>query len=120
MSLERPQAPDPYGTLPSKPSFTVESDDVTASEKMDERVVHPLAGGTEDRSPHLRWSGFPDDTKGFAVTCFDPDAPTHSGFWHWLLVNIPASTTERASGPRIGGELRKGAFHVRNDYGEKA
>ena len=55
------------------------------------------------------------------VTCFDPDAPTHSGFWHWLLVNLPGlDTTELASGAGSGGELPEGAFHVRNDYGEKA
>jgi Raf kinase inhibitor-like YbhB/YbcL family protein len=112
MSLERPQAPDPYDLLPSKPSFHLESDEVKDGEKMDDSFRAPMAGGTQDHSPHLRWSGFPEETKAFAVTCFDPDAPTHSGFWHWLLVNLPADTTELPSGAGSGGDLPEGAFHV--------
>jgi Raf kinase inhibitor-like YbhB/YbcL family protein len=70
-------------------------------------------------SPELEWSGAPAGTKSFALTVYDPDAPTGSGFWHWQIFNLPASATklEVGAGDPKSGKAPKGSVQGRNDYG---
>ncbi|MEU8523791.1 YbhB/YbcL family Raf kinase inhibitor-like protein [Streptomyces sp. NBC_01216] len=111
------RAPLPHDFHPPVPEFTVVSEDIVPGGVLKDTQVH-AAGNV---SPQLGWEGFPAGTKSFAVTCFDPDAPTGSGFWHWVLFDIPASVTALPAGAGSGAfaGLPTGATHVRNDYGSK-
>jgi Raf kinase inhibitor-like YbhB/YbcL family protein len=117
---DRPVPPNPYDFLPQVPTFSVSSADSSDGATLASPQVSGIMGaGGEDRSPQLTWSGFPEGTKSFAVTVYDPDAPTASGFWHWVVTNIPASVTElpAGAGDKDGPNLPAGAVQHRNDAG---
>ena len=94
-------------------TFTLTSNDLTDGGALPDTQVQAM-GNT---SPHLKWSGAPEGTKSYAVTCFDPDAPTGSGFWHWTAANIPADVTELPTGASSRG-MPAGAVQGRTDFGE--
>lgn len=121
MSLDRPAAQDPYLKLPGVAAFTLSSTDVADGQPMPAAQAYDgAADGAANSSPQLTWSGAPDGTKSYVVTCYDPDAPTPSGFWHWVLVDVPAEVTELAAGAgQDGAGLPGTAFHVRNDWSSK-
>src|SRR6266576_4203815 len=112
--------PLPYDFMPPVPSFGLRSDDVADGEMMSGNQIYDGWGMTGGNiSPSLSWSGAPAETKSFAVTCFDPDAPTGSGFWHWLVVNLPPTVTELeldAGNPK-SSKLPQGALQTRTDFG---
>jgi Raf kinase inhibitor-like YbhB/YbcL family protein len=110
-------ARNPYEELPQVSSFTLESSLIADGETMPAPQRSGIFGaGGEDASPDLSWSGFPAETKSFLVTMYDPDAPTPSGFWHWIAINIPASVTSLQAGAGGGNEtLPAGAKHLIND-----
>lgn len=100
--------------------MTVSSASFQHNSRLPEEQVYDgwgLSGG--NISPQLSWSGAPEGTKGYAVTCFDPDAPTPSGFWHWLLVGISADVTSLDAGAGTAQTAPRGAFHVVNDFGDR-
>lgn len=94
-------------------SFVLTSSATPAgSEVAPQQLVEALGG--ENLSPDLQWSGAPEGTRSFAVTCFDPDAPTGSGFWHWVAWDLPADATSLPLGvPRDQVGLQQAA----NDFG---
>lgn len=114
--------PNPYDFLKQVPAFVLTSTDIAEGKRLNPPQVSGIFGaGGQDVSPQLAWSGFPAGTKSFAVTCYDPDAPTISGFWHWAVFNLPATTTAlpaNAGRAASGNGLPAGAITLKNDAGQ--
>lgn len=109
-----------FAFFPEVPSFEVLSDDVADGAVLSQAQVADFMGYSgENKSPELSWSGFPATTKSFALTVHDPDAPTGSGFWHWIVVNIPVAITSLVTGAGSGdsAQLPDGVLQLRNDAG---
>ena len=107
-------------TLAQAAGFTLSSPDIKAGAMMPKRFEYKGFGCEGDnQSPALKWSGAPKGAKSFAVTMYDPDAPTGSGWWHWMVINLPADVNElKPDAGAVGGaNLPKGASHARIDYG---
>jgi len=110
----------PVAVLAAGP-FTLESAEVKPGSKIAEVQVFKgfgCEGGNV--SPSLAWKNAPADTKSFAITVYDPDAPTGSGWWHWLVFNIPASVTSlpAGAGDPAAGKTPAGAVQSKTDFGK--
>ena len=103
--------------------FTLSSPEIKAGGTIPKSFEFNSFGCSGDnKSPVLKWTGAPKGAKSFAVTVYDPDAPTGSGWWHWMVVNIPADVTELQAnaGALNGTALPRGATQGRSDYGTNA
>jgi Raf kinase inhibitor-like YbhB/YbcL family protein len=113
--------PNPYEFLPKVPSFTVVSTTVRNGHPLPVAQLSGIFGvpGGKDISPELSWSGFPKQTKSFVVSMYDPEAPTGSGFWHWIVEDIPATAASLPAGAGAldSTTLPAGAIQVNGDAG---
>ena len=99
-------------------AFTLTSTDLRNGRFADAQVLNTFGCSGGNGSPQLSWTNAPAGTKSFVVTMFDPDAPTGSGFWHWVAVNIPASVSELPNGAsRNAAKLPAGTLETRTDLG---
>lgn len=112
---------DPYEKLPKVPSLSVSSQTLTDGAALPRAQMSGTFGvpGGQDQSPQLEWSPGPEGTKSYVVTMYDIDAPTGSGFWHWAVHGLPASTTTLSAGAGDANStlLPPGAVQVPNDAG---
>jgi Raf kinase inhibitor-like YbhB/YbcL family protein len=82
-------------------------------------VFNGMGCNGQNISPTLQWYNPPAGTRSFAVTAYDPDAPTGSGWWHWVMYNIPAGTTGLPAGAGNGRNAPRGSAQGQTDFGTK-
>jgi hypothetical protein len=118
--LALPAAAEPVSTAAAPGKFTLTSPQITAGGKIgDAQVFNGFGCQGANVSPALSWSNAPKDTQSFALMVHDPDAPTGSGWWHWIVYNIPATTTALPldAGSPKNMLLPAGAVEGRTDFG---
>ena len=98
--------------------FRLESQDIAEGQPLsNKRVFNGFGCVGDNRSPSLSWKGAPEGTKSFVVTAYDPDAPTGSGWWHWVVFNIPTTVSKISENAGSGEGLPNGAIQSRTDFG---
>jgi hypothetical protein len=109
-----------FASVASAADFVVASNDVAPGAHASPQFIHSGFGCKgKNVSPELHWSGAPAGTQSYALTIYDPDAPTGSGWWHWVVLNLPSTTTSlpTGAGAADGSRLPKGARQIRTDFG---
>jgi Raf kinase inhibitor-like YbhB/YbcL family protein len=112
----------PLSTSTFAGDLTLSSKDIAEGEFMSKaQEFNGFGCSGSDLSPHLKWSNAPEGTKSFAITAYDPDAPTGSGWWHWQIVNIPVTVMEipTGAGNTKTNNAPTGSTQTKNDYGNQ-
>ncbi|HEY6089235.1 MAG TPA: YbhB/YbcL family Raf kinase inhibitor-like protein, partial [Gemmatimonadaceae bacterium] len=105
---------------PSAGHFKVTAPDFVSKGRITmAHVYNGMGCAGQNVSPALEWANPPAGTKSFAVTMYDPDAPTGSGWWHWVMYNIPATTTGLAAAAGNGKNAPRGSVEGMTDFGSK-
>lgn len=99
------------------PTFRLWSDDLKGSTIASAHVYNGFGCTGDNVSPHLAWSGAPQGTKSFVITMYDPDAPTGSGFWHWVVANVPASVSMIGGNASRTPRMPASSIETRTDFG---
>jgi hypothetical protein len=104
-------------SVPAHAEMVLKSESITEGQTLNDNQVYNGFGCTgKNLSPQLSWTGVPDGTKSLAITIYDPDAPTGSGWWHWLAYNIPVSTSALNEGASLT-KMPEGTVEGLTDYG---